>query len=149
MKKYILSFISVITLFLVGCGGGGGSSVTYDDPTIIENKLFYTVKAEEPTMYLKERFSSNSEGILEVAKYEIDNDEFPVEDNTTIPYYIQSPLVYILYDGNYKDYPNIRCSVIDSDVSVEFYCLEEGQSGTLSLYTTRWKTLEDAILNPE
>ena len=142
MKKQVLSFLGVITLLVVGCGGGG-SSVTYDDPAIIENQIFYRVKAVDQTRYLKERFTSNSEGELQEATYIINDDEFP-ESNRTIPYEIQSSLVYIYYDD-----PTIRCSVIDRSVSVQFYCLEEGQSGTFSLYTTRWKTLEDATSNPE
>ena len=39
MKKQVLSFLGVITLLVVGCGGGG-SSVTYDYPKIIENQFF-------------------------------------------------------------------------------------------------------------
>ena len=136
MKKQILSFFAVVTFLFVGCGGGGGSSTTYDNPEIIEDKFFYRVIAENT--YLKERFDSNN-SILEVETFE--NNVSDV--NSTIPYEIKSSLIYI-YDAI-----TIRCSVIDSNVSVQFYCLEEGQSGLFSLYTTRWKTLEDAIENPE
>jgi hypothetical protein len=123
----------------VGCGGGG-SSVTFDDPAIIENKDFYRVKLVDlGEKYMKEVFDGND--TLHESTYLI-NDE--LDSNRTIPYEIKSSLVYIT-DNNVT----IRCSVVDSNLSVEFYCLEEGQSGSLSLYTTRWKTLEDATLNPE
>lgn len=143
MKKQILSFLGAATLVLIGCGGGG-SSATFDDPTIIENHIFYRVKVVDQTRYLKERFTSNSEGELQEATYIINDDEFP-EANRTIPYEIQSSLVYIYDDIT------IRCSIADRNDSVEFYCLEEGVSGTLPSKpsTIRWKTLEDAISNPE
>lgn len=139
MKKQILSFISVITLFFVGCGGGGGgSSISYDDPKIIENKDFFRVKSgEEGDFYIKELFDENNNTLYEGKYDEIDHNLVP-DTNRTIPYYTDLSYVYIEYE------PAIRCRVIDSNVSVEFWCLKADAVGALSLYTTRWKTLEDA-----
>lgn len=142
MKKKIFSFLGMIEFLLVGCGGGGGgTSISYDDPTIIENKLFYRVQAVDQTRYLKERFDGNGE--LDQVTYLIEDDEFP-EDNKTIPYEIQSTQVYIYDDIT------IRCWVLDRDDSVAFYCLEEGVSGSIPSEpsTIRWNTKEDAIANP-
>jgi hypothetical protein len=138
MKKQILSLVSVVTLFSVGCGGGGGSTINYDDPEIIEEQDFYRVIGVNT--YLKERFDGNS-SLLEEETFENN-----VSDaNRTIPYDIQSSQVYI-YDAI-----TIRCWIIDRNNSVEFYCLNEGVSGSIPSEPTiiRWKTLQDAMANPE
>ena len=138
MKKQILSFVSVVALFSLGCGGGGGGTTIYDDPQVIEDQDFYRVI--EVNRYLKERFDSNT-SLLEEETFENN-----VSDaNRTIAYDIQSSQVYI-YDSI-----TIRCWIIDKNNSAEFYCLNEGASGSIPTEPTviRWKTLEDAIANPE
>jgi len=141
MKKQILSFFGVVTLLLVGCGGGGGSGEVVDVAAIIEKKDFYRVKvADVGEKYMKEVFDGND--TLHEDMYLI-NDE--LDANRTIPYEIISSLVYI-----YDDVP-IRCSIVDRNDSVEFYCLGVDASGIFPSEpsTIRWKTLEDATANPE
>lgn len=139
MKKQILSFLGVIALLLTGCGGGGGSTITYADNVseVIENKTFYRVKTADER-YLIEVFEGN--GTLSEEIYFM-NDDF--DTNRTIPYLIDSNQVYIT-DNNIT----IRCKVEDSNLSIVFWCIKEGASGSYSP-TYRWRTLEDAKLNPE
>jgi len=143
MKKNIVGFTAIAALFFVGCGGGGGSSVSYDDPKIINNQTFFRVKkGEEYDFYIKELFDENNSTLYE-GKYDETNDELVPDTNKTIPYYTDLSYVHI------EDDPAIRCRVIESNVSVEFWCLDENASGVLTLYTTRWKNLEGARENPE
>ncbi len=138
MKKQLLSFLGVITLLVVGCGGGG--SVTFDNPEIIEDQPFYRVKkADLGDRYIKELFDGN-DTLHEETYFVNDN---TIDTNRTIPYHIESSQVYI------DDNPAIKCSVIDSNDSVQFYCIIVNYSGVLSLYTTRWKTLVEATAHPE
>ena len=68
-----------------------------------------------------------------------------LDTNRTIPYEIISSLVYIY------DVSPVRCSVVDSNDSVAFYCIDANASGTFPSEPSviRWKTLEDATANPE
>ena len=145
MKKQILIFLGITALLFVGCGGGGGTSVSYDDPKVIEDQDLFRVKSDEVgDFYIKERFDENNNTLYE-GKYDMGHDLVP-DSNGSTPYDIDLTYlgyVYIQYE------PAIRCKVIDSNDSVEFWCLNEGASGSLRLYTTRWKTLDLAMDNPE
>jgi len=141
MKKQIVGFVGIVALFVAGCGGGGSSSISYDDPQVIVDQDFYRVKLEDfNETYIKELFDDNN--TLHEGIYDMDHELIP-DTNRTIPYLIDGSYVQI------NDDPAIRCKVIESNVSVEFWCLPVGASGSLTLYTTRWKTLEDAMENPE
>jgi hypothetical protein len=143
MKKQIVGFAGVAVLFFAGCGGGGGSSARYDDPKIIEDQTFFRVKSEDVSIYyIKEFFDENNNTLYEGTYYET-NDSLVPDSNKTISYYTDLSYVHIEYD------PPISCRVIDSNVSVEFWCLKDTASGILTLYTTRWKNLDDARENPE
>lgn len=144
MKKQMIGLVSVIALFFVGCGGGGSSSsVSYDDPKIIDNQTFFRVKSDDVSVYyIKEFFDENNSTLYEGTYYET-NDSLVPDTNKTIAYYTDLTYVHLEYD------PTIRCRVIDSEVSVEFWCLQEDASGVLTLYSTRWKNLDDARENPE
>ena len=134
----ILLLSGLVVLLFIGCGGGSGSSAPdVNISEVIENKPFYRVKTAD-ARYLIETFDGN--GSLYEDTYFM-NDDF--DTNRTIPYEIDDPYVYIAYsDGT------IRCKVEDSNLSVIFWCIKVGASGALSP-TIRWKTLDDAISNPE
>jgi hypothetical protein len=144
MKKYILGFTGIVAFFITACGGGGSSSVSYDDPKIIENQDFFRVKkGEEGDFYIKELFDENNNTLYE-GKYDETSHDLVPDTNETIPYYTDLSFVHIKYETP------IRCRVVeDSNVSVQFWCLEENASGLLTLYTTRWKNLDAARENPE
>ena len=137
MKKQILSSLGVVALLLAGCGGGSGS-VDVNVSAIIVDKPFYRVITADDR-YLKEIFDNN--GTLNEETYFMDNS---FDSNRTIPYEIKNNLVYIT-DNN----QTIKCSVKDSNLSVTFLCLEEEDQSGSGIPTIRWKTLADAILNPE
>jgi len=138
MKKQIFSSLGVVTFLLVGCGGGGSGEVV-NVAEIIEKQYFYRVKAVDQEKYLEELFDGN--GTLYEDTYLILGNV--LDDNRTLPYEIISSRVYIT-DNNVTSH----CSVVDSNLSVTFYCLKEGSSGS-GVPTTRWKSLDDAIANPE
>jgi len=143
MKKHLLCFTAVAALFFTGCGGGGSSGgVSYDDPKIVNNKTFFRVtKGEEYDFYTKEIFDENN-GTLYVGKYDQTLHNLEPDSNQTIPYRTDLSYVYLQYDTP------IRCRVIDTGLSVEFWCIDN-DFGVLSPYPTRWKSLDDANDNPE
>ena len=139
MKQIRMALLASTIMVFIGCGGGSESTIIYADNVseVIENKPFYRVKTADER-YLKEVFEGN--GTLSEEIYFM-NDDF--DTNRTIPYLIDSNQVYIT-DNNIS----IRCRIEDSNLSVIFWCIKVGASGSL-LPTYRWRTLEDAKLNPE
>lgn len=139
----ILLLTGLLTLLFIGCGGGGSSAPDVNISEVIENKPFYRVKTAD-ARYLIETFDDNGTADGNGSLYEdtyFMNDDF--DTNRTIPYEIDDPYVYIAYSD-----VTIRCKVEDSNLSVTFWCIKVGASGVASP-TIRWKTLDDAIANPE
>lgn len=143
MKKHLMCFTAVAALFFTGCGGGGSSGgVSYDDPNIINNQTYFRVKADDVDIYyIKELFDEDNNTLYEGTYYEANGTLVP-DTNKTIPYSTDLSYLHIEYD------PAIRCRLIDTSVSVEFWCIAS-DFGSLTPYPTRWKTLDDARENPE
>jgi len=138
MKKQIISSISILSVMLLGCGGGGASSAPIVDVAkLIENQPFYRVK-RSTSRYSKETFDGN--GTLHKEIYFMDSS---LDENTTISYRISGTRVYMTENN-----VTVHCRVEDHNASVTFLCLKEGFSGS-GTPTIRWKTLTDAKIHPE
>lgn len=88
--------------------------------------------------YYKEVFDSNDTFTRDVRYI---NDD--IDYNTTSTYVINSSSVDIIENNITFD-----CLIEENNISVTFKCIQKGHSGARKS-TVRWKTLNDAKVNPE